>query len=162
MPQASNNSKAITFSSRSKQGGPHVRHHHHKYCFDRSDYVGYEQILAKNRIYKEPWGLEDNIRGELRYKPPPHNPDPYYRHHTWWREPGICPWEHEDLLYHSRPMRGAGVFNPWVLSTSANAPWATYDNEPLQEEVGFFAIHIIYNILVPMLRYMYTHNHTLK
>lgn len=114
--------------------GPHVRHGG-KYCLHRSDYVDYWDNLAKAKRYKEPWGLEDDIRGELRYKAPPFNPDPYYRHRTWWREPGIRPWEHEDLLYHSRPMRNAGEFNPWVVSNSTNAPWATYHNEPLQEEV---------------------------
>lgn len=139
MPQVSGQ---VTFSPTSKPGPPHIRHHHHKYCFDRSDYVNYVQVKEKMRkghgVPYEPLGapfaLDDNVIGVHRYQPKEYKPDPYYRHRTWWREPGIRPWEHEDLLHHSRPTRGPGL-NPWILSTSANAPWATYHNEPLQEEV---------------------------
>lgn len=132
----------VSFPKTSKGLPPHIRHHHHEYCFDRSDYVNYKQILEKMRRgngvpyepLRAPYALDDDVTGALRYINHPHNPDPHYRHRQWWKEPGIRPWEHDDLLSHSRPGRGPGL-NPWVLSTSANAPWATYDNEPLQEEV---------------------------
>ena len=132
----------LIFPKTSDQEPPHIRHHHHKYCFDRSDYLNYWGVLDKMRrghgvpydSLGAPFALDDDIVGAKRYFPLEYKPAPWYRHRTWWREPGIRPWEHEDLVHHSRPTRGPGL-NPWVLSTSANAPWATYHNEPLQEAV---------------------------
>ncbi|XP_073388218.1 uncharacterized protein [Physcomitrium patens] len=127
MPQAS-------FSLTSKPN-VHVRHHHHKYSFDKSDYVGYWQNLKKNKAFKEPYAKDDNLWGHQRFSPMEYKPDPHYRQKAWWREPGIRPWEHDELLYHSRPGRGPGL-NPWILSTSANAPFATFDNERFQRQTN--------------------------
>lgn len=140
MPQARG---MVTFSPTSKPGSPHIRHHHHhKYCWDRSDYVDYRQVQEKMRrghgvpydARGAPWALDDDVPGVHRYQAKEYAPAPWYRHRTWWREPGIRPWEHDDLLHHSRATRAPGL-NPWIVSSSANAPFATFHNEALQKPV---------------------------
>jgi hypothetical protein len=96
-------------------------------------YLTYNQIKHMMVSRREPYALWDDIGSYERYKPRKYAPEPHRRVHKWWGELGVRPWEQEEAPF--RNCRGPGM-NPWILSTSANAPFATYHNEPMQVTVG--------------------------
>lgn len=96
-------------------------------------HLTYGQIKHMMVSRREPYALWDDIGSYERYKPPKYAPEPHRRVHKWWGELGVRPWEQEEAPF--RNCRGPGI-NPWIQSTSANAPFATYHNEPMQVTVG--------------------------
>lgn len=111
--------------------------------------MSYKQIKDMMVSKREPFALWDDIHVN-RYKPPHLVREPYQRQHKWWGDIGVRPWEQEEYLPW-RSSRGPGI-SPHRVSTSANAPFATYDNEPLNTTVGPLRVIILGKS--PMLKYV--------